>query len=280
MTATLIDGKEISNNIKLEIRKEIIENGYQPNLAIILIGNDPSSALYVKLKEKACNEVGIILHKYILNEDVSQDKVIELIDFLNNDQSIDAILVQLPLPNHLNEEKIISQISKYKEVDGFSYANIKDFLNNTAIITPGLPNGIYELIKNTNQNLVNKKILVIANSEIFAKPIIKMMANYDADAKYILPDDENLIKKSKEADIIIIAVGRKWFLDKTMVKNNSTIIDVGINTVKDKVYGDVNPNVDEHINYRSPVPGGVGPMTIAMLLKNTLTLYNLNHSKK
>jgi len=277
MSAKLIDGKELANQIKYKIKDEIVKNAYTPNLAIILVGNDKASKLYVKLKEKACHEVGIEFHKYFLAENSTQEQLNELIDFLNNDDTIDAILIQLPLPSQLDEKSSVERIKKEKEVDGFSEGNLNDFINNKAKIIPGLANGIYELIKATEENIENTNSLVIANSEIFAKPIIKMMTNKKSNCEYIHPSNNDLINKTKNSDIIIIAVGKKWFLNKEMIKKDSIIIDVGINSENGKTFGDVDPNVDEIASFRSPVPGGVGPMTIAMLLLNTLELYKLKN---
>jgi len=271
----LIDGKSLAEQIRSELRQEIIDKGLMPSLAIILVGDDPASHLYVKLKEKACAEVGIDFHKYLLAADASQEKLIETIDFLNKDEEVSAIVLQLPLPPHLNEDEAIAHIHIDKDADGFGPQNLKLFMNFEAQIIPGLPNGIYELIKSTNVPMENKKVLVIANSEVFSKPICNMMKYKGATAEYIQPDDSNLKSKSLEADVIIIAVGRKWFLKEDMVKEDSIIIDVGTNKEGDKVYGDVDPAVDEVAGFRSPVPGGVGPMTVAMLMKNVVELYKL-----
>lgn len=277
--AKLIDGKKLAEQIRNEVKNEITQLGIEPQLAVVLVGEDPASKLYISLKEKACHEAGIASHKYYLAEDATTAQVLEVINFLNNDDEVTGILVQLPMPKQIDEHLIIAAIDQLKDVDGFGPKNLADFMSFKAKIIPGLPNSIYELIKSTGTDLAGKETLVISNSEVFAKPIINMMEYKKGRAHYASPDDPELKTKTQGADIIIIAVGRKWFLDKTMVKNDSIIIDVGINNDGGKIYGDVNPDVDEVAAFRSPVPGGVGPMTIAMLLKNTLELYKLQNKK-
>lgn len=273
----LIDGKKLADEINLQTRDQILHEYLKPHLAAILVGDDASSKLYVSLKEKACKLVGIEFTKYYLDEKTSESKLLEAIQFINNDDEIDGIIVQLPLPKHLETDKIIATISPEKDADGFGPANLKDFMEFKARIIPPLPNAIYELIKSTGVDFVGKHAVIIANSEIFAQPIINMMKFKGATAEYVEPVDKELNMKTQKADIVIIAIGKKWFLDKSMVKKDSIIIDVGINKEDDVVYGDVNPNIDEVVSFRSPVPGGVGPMTIAMLLHNVTELHKLKN---
>ncbi len=274
MTAQLIDGTRIAQELRLSVRKKIVENGYNIGLAIILVGNDPASQLYVSLKEKACKEVGINFHAYYLDEATSQEQLHEVIDFLNADPSIHAILVQLPLPDHLNEDQAVARVAPHKDVDGFGPHQLSRFLagDETALI-PGLANGIYALIASTNTSLDGAHALVIANSEIFAQPIIALLNRKGATAEYRHPDDLELEDHTTTADILIVAVGRKWYITPQLVKPDAIIIDVGTNREDGMTYGDVDPAVDEIVAYRSPVPGGVGPMTIAFLLINALQLY-------
>lgn len=271
----LIDGRELAEQIKLELQKEISDQNLEPHLAAVLIGNDPASQLYVTLKERACHEIGISFTKYLLDEQSKPEKVKEVIEFLNNDPEINGIIVQLPLPSQLNQDEVIGLIDSAKDADGFGPKNLADFMEYKAKIIPALPNAIYELIKSTGVDLAGKQALVISNSEIFAKPIMNMMKYKKGSAEYASPDEPELFKKTQNADIIIIAVGRKWFLDHAMVKEGAIVIDVGINKTETGTTGDVNPDVDEVAAFRSPVPGGVGPMTIAMLLKNTVELFKL-----
>lgn len=273
--AKLIDGNFLAEKINLETHNTIQDGKIQPHLAAVLVGDDPASHLYVSLKEKACHLAGIEFHKYYLDADSSQEKVLDVINFLNNDPDVNAIIVQLPMPKHLDTDKIIAAIDPLKDADGFGPQNLKDFMEFKARIIPPLPNAIYELIKSTELDFIGKHAVILANSELFAQPIINMMKFKGATSEYVNPTDVNLTQKTQNADVIVIAVGKKWFLDKSMIKQNSIIIDVGINKDDGKVYGDVNPDVDEIAGFRSPVPGGVGPMTIAMLLKNTLELFKL-----
>lgn len=273
MPAQLINGTELANDIQLAIRKEIIEQGLHPNLAIILVGNDPASHLYVSLKKKACEKVGITLHTYLLPEITTQQELEDTITFLNNDQTIDAILLQLPLPVHLNEESAINTLSREKDVDGFSPTLLERFKQGTSVIIPGLAHGILKLIESTQVDLNNKKAVILSNSEVFADPIITLLERYGVHAYYTSPHDTNLTQTTTEADILIVALGKTHFVTPSMVKPNAIIIDVGTNTTSDGYFGDVDPAVDDIVAYRSPVPGGVGPMTIALLLHNTLILH-------
>ena len=273
MPATLIDGKILAENIQDSIANEIAKEGLTPGLAIILVGDDPASHLYVKLKEKACKKVGIDFHKYYMEKDSTQEHLNEVIDFLNNDEHVHAILIQLPLPDHLDEDAAVARIKKSKDVDGFGPENLEDFLNNQSALIPGLAHGIYELITSTGESLEQKKAVVLANSEIFAKPILHMLDIKGASAEYANPNDPDLNSQLQEADVVIVAIGKKWFVTPEMIKPGAIIIDVGTNNTEDGYFGDVDPDVDEIASYRSPVPGGVGPMTIAMLLRNTLELY-------
>ncbi len=273
MTATLIDGNALANELRLAVHKEIIGTNATPGLAIILVGTDPASQLYVSLKEKACKEVGIDFHAYYLDENTTQEQLHEVIDFLNADPTIHALLVQLPLPSHLDEDEAIARIAPHKDVDGFGPVNLENFLAGKPAIVPGLANGIYALLESTKEPLNDKRAVVLANSEIFAQPIIALLAHKGTATSYLHPDDLELEDALGEADIIIVAVGRKWCITPDLVKPNAIIIDVGTNRENDVTYGDVDPAVDDVVAFRSPVPGGVGPMTIAFLLVNTLQLY-------
>lgn len=273
MPAQLINGTELANDIQLAIRKEIIEQDLHPNLAIILVGNDPASHLYVSLKKKACEKVGATLHTYLLPESTTQQELEETITFLNNDQTIDAILLQLPLPAHLNEESAINTLSPQKDVDGFSPTLLKTFKEGNSVIIPGLAHGILKLIQSTGVDLHGKTGVILSNSQIFADPIITLLEQFGVKAHYTSPNDTNLTQTTTQADILIVALGKPHFVTPSMVKPNSIIIDVGTNKSKDGYFGDVDPAVDEIVDYRSPVPGGVGPMTIALLLHNTLILH-------
>ncbi len=277
--AEIIDGKKIAEEIKADLAKEIFQNFYKPNLAVILVGSDPASQLYVSLKKQAAKKVGIEFHEYLMPENTPQEKILEAIDFLNHDENIDAILIQLPLPNNLNTDKIIQSIDPAKDVDGFHPENIKKLLNNETNFIPGLPLGIIKLLESTKENLANKKAVIIAKSEIFYQPLKKLLNNLKVETEIVDPKDKNIKDKTKTADILISAVGLAFFITADMVKDKAIVIDVGTNKVNDYTVGDVDySSVFEKTSHITPVPGGVGPMTVAMLLYNTLQLYKKNRA--
>lgn len=270
----MIDGKVLADDIQLNIKQEIYKKSIRPGLAIILVGSDPASQLYVSKKKAACQDVGIDFHDYLLEENCSEKELLDCINFLNKDDKVDAILVQLPLPDHLDTDKIISAIDPKKDVDGFHKKNIKDFLANKARITPGLPLGIIKLIEHTGEELKNKEAVIVSRSEVFSAPMIKILEDRQIKTQVVNPDDKALKNKTSQADILIVSVGEPFLIKEDMVKDDSIIIDVGINKIdNDYVVGDVDYGaVFPKVKYITPVPGGVGPMTIAMLLYNTVQL--------
>jgi len=249
MPAKLIDGKKIADNLLLNIKKQVPKLKKRPGLAIILIGNNPASELYLRLKKEACEKAGITFHSYLLEQDSSEEKIIEVIKFLNNDPDITGILVQLPLPKKFDTDKIIQAIDPAKDVDGFH--------PNSKFISPNVL-GIIELIKSTGEDLTNKKITILSNSIKFIKPFKKLLPN------------NKISSKDLKANILIVALGNPHYIKPEMIKKDAILIDVGINKIKNKVIGDIDPACDKIAAWRSPVPGGVGPMTIAMLLKNLI----------
>ncbi len=280
--AEIIDGRSIAKDIQKEIGVEIRQKSLEPNLAVILIGEDPASNLYVNLKKKACQKVGIEFHEYLMIKDVSEEHVLETIDFLNKDKHTDAILIQLPLPKHLNTDKIIEAIDINKDADGFHPKNIEKILDNKNTFVPGLPLGIIKLLEATKEDLKNKEALIISKSDVFYKPLKKLLEDKNIHTKIIKPSITNLSELSKEADILIAAIGNPFFIKKEMVKKNSIIIDIGTNKIDQKhIVGDVDyTDVFEKVSHITPVPGGVGPMTVAMLLYNTLKLYKIKRDIK
>ncbi|MBU1202520.1 bifunctional 5,10-methylenetetrahydrofolate dehydrogenase/5,10-methenyltetrahydrofolate cyclohydrolase [Patescibacteria group bacterium] len=270
----IIDGQKLAEKIRQEIKQEICAKKLKPSLAVILVGSDPASQLYVSKKKKASQDVGIDFHEYLLEADSSQEKVLEVIDFLNKDTSVDAILVQLPLPKHLDTDTIIKAIDPKKDVDGFHPDNIKDFLNDKALITPGLPLGVLRILEHTNQNLENKTAVIVSKSTVFAGPMIKILEDRKIKVQQIMPDDKNLGAKTSQADILIVSCGKAFFIKEDMVKNDSIVIDIGTNKIDNNyVVGDVDYSaVFDKVKFITPVPGGVGPMTVAMLLYNTVKL--------
>lgn len=275
--AWFINGKELAAKLLLDLKTEIAKTPTPPGLGVILIGNDKPSHLYVNLKAKAAEQVGIKFEKFLLPEDTSEEKAISLINDLNKRTDINGILVQLPLPDKFNESKIISTISPDKDADGFHPANIADFLTNQSNIVPGLANGIMELIKSTGVDLNNKKVCLIANSKEFALPVKHLLEQFGLETNIHLktkPSDINM------ADVIIVAVGEPKFITNQDIKDGAMVIDVGTNKINDKLIGDVDTTGLEKRNiYLTPVPGGVGPMTVAMLLWNVFKLQK-NHLKE
>jgi len=269
----LIDGKKLAEKILVELRTEVIKLDPPPGLAIILIGSDPASHLYVSLKQKACHEIGIDFHKYLFNENAKENEILETIDFLNKDESVNAILIQLPLPAQFDQQKLINAIDPAKDVDGFHPENLDRIKAADISALPPLTLSVLELINETKQDINGKTALIIGNSDIFAIPLQQTLIQQGVKTDYIAPSDDNLISLAQIADILIVAVGKPNFITKKMVKKNSIIIDVGTNKTGQGTIGDIDPAVDEICAYRSPVPGGVGPVTVAMLLKNTINLY-------
>ena len=270
----IIDGKKISQDIIEKVGKEIIEKNLNVSLAVILIGDDPASRLYVKLKKKACYKVGIDFYSYKLPKNTSTNEVVEAINFLNQDKDISSILVQLPLPKHLDKEKIINAIDPQKDVDGFHPINLKKYLNGEIDRLPGLNEGIDILLQSTNENLSNKKVCILANSKEFSLPLEKRLQQKSQSVEYTNLKNKNWLKHVKEADVLIVAVGKPLLITADNIKKDVIIIDVGTNKLtKNTVVGDVDfDSVADKCSYITPVPGGVGPITIAMLLKNSVEL--------
>ena len=280
----IIDGRILAEKIKDELVKEIIGerkgaeiNNYpRPNLAIILIGEREDSSLYVGLKEKEAKKVGIDTHLYKCREDVSEKEVLDMINFLNNDETVDAILVQLPLPAHLNTDEIIGSINQGKDIDGFHPDNLKILLNSCdgGAIMPPVFAACLEILKSIDCDLKNKNVAIIANSDIFGKSLAKVLECRGAKAQVVRADGQNLKEETLNADILITAVGKPKFIKKDFIKKGAVIIDIGITKEEKKVFGDVDfEDVKEKAGFITPVPGGVGPLTIAMAFKNTLELY-------
>ncbi len=270
----MIDGKALAEEIQADIAKKIFQGSVKPNLAVLLVGEDPASLLYVGLKKKACQKVGIEFHEYLLDTETAQEHVLEVIDFLNKDKHTDAILVQLPLPKHLDTDEVIRALDPKKDVDGFHPKNIENLLNNKSDFIPGLPLGILKLLEATEENLKGKKSLIISKSDVFFKPLNKLLRDKGLDTKVVKPVDLELKKLSLEADVLIVSCGSAFFITADMVKKDAIVIDVGTNKIEnDYVVGDVDySGVFPKVKFITPVPGGVGPMTVAMLLYNTLKL--------
>ncbi len=282
----LLDGKKSSNEIldkiKLEIDELVKSKRRIPGLAVIIVGENPASKVYVNSKIKACNKVGIYSKEIELPENITQKELLENIQKLNDDENIDGILVQLPLPKHLNEEEVWKTIKEEKDVDGFKPENLgKVVLGKEDGMIPCTPQGIMYLLDTIKDfEMYGANAVVIGRSNIVGKPISSLLINRGATTTVCNSKTKNIDEILRKADIIIAALGQPKFLKENMVKENAIIIDVGINRVDGKLCGDVDfENVSKKASYITPVPGGVGPMTIAMLLTNTLKAYKKGGKK-
>lgn len=271
----LIDGKKVSNEVKQDIKNEVINlknQGITPTLAVILVGDDKASQTYVASKEKACVacEMGSVMHR--LPENTNENELLALIDVLNADDSIDGILVQLPLPKHINTNKILEKIDPNKDVDGFHAINVGKLSSGLDGFVPCTPLGIIKLLDNYGINIQGLNALVIGRSNIVGKPMANLLLNAGATVTIAHSKTKDLKSVALNADLIVVAVGKANFLKGDMVKNGTIVIDVGINRNEDgKLVGDCEfDSVSPKCSFITPVPGGVGPMTIAMLLSNTL----------
>ena len=281
--AKIINGKALAEKIKDNIVKEIIKlNGLRPNLAIILIGEREDSELYVSLKEQQAKKVGIDTHLYKCPENINEQEVLDIIDHLNKDELIDGILIQLPLPKGFDTDAIIRAIDPAKDVDRFHPDNLKILFKTCDHhhVMPPIFEVVLEMLKSIDCQLQNKQICIVCNSDIFGKSLAKVLECQGARVEIVYTDNNDLVNKTKRADVLITAVGKSGFIKKDMIKKDAVIIDIGITKKGKKVYGDVDfEDVKNKVGYITPVPGGVGPMTIAMAFKNTLELYKRKHKK-
>jgi methylenetetrahydrofolate dehydrogenase (NADP+)/methenyltetrahydrofolate cyclohydrolase len=272
--AIIIDGKKVSQSIREQLTievKQLVNQNKKPGLAVIIVGDNPASQSYVKAKARACQDIGIHSEVYELAESCSQQQLLEKIDELNNDLKIHGILVQLPLPKHIDEQAVIERISPDKDVDGFHILNAGKLLVGLPGFLPCTPAGIIELIKQTGQSMAGKHVVVVGRSNIVGKPVALLALYENATVTICHSKTDNLSAITRTADIIIAAVGKPNMITDDMIKSGAIVIDVGINRVDGKLIGDVDfQQVKEKASYITPVPGGVGPMTITMLLKNTV----------
>ena len=276
MKAQLIDGKLISAQIKAEAAEEAAElkaKGIEPCLAVVLVGDDSASQVYVNNKKKACSETSIRSEEYALPDTTSQEKLIELISNLNNDNTINGILVQLPLPSHIDEKAVIEAIAPLKDVDAFHEINVGKIMIGEYSLLPCTPAGIIELLDSQNIEIEGKHCVVVGRSNIVGKPMAMLLLHRNGTVTICHSKTKNLKKICLNADILIAAVGKAKFITGDMIKKGAVVIDVGMNRDENgKLCGDVDFNsVENAASYITPVPGGVGPMTIAMLIKNTVT---------
>lgn len=265
----LIDGKGLSSKIKDELRCEIESNKKLPCLAVITIGENESSKVYVRNKKRSCEQVGIGFIHLEYDDKVEESKVIKKIHELNKDNNVNGILLQLPLPKGYDEKRILNEISCKKDVDGLTEKSIGQLSLDDCVFVPCTAKGIMKMLDYYNIDLATKHVVVVGRSSLVGKPTAIECLKKNATVTVCHSKTEDLPYFTKQADILIVATGNKYLIDENMIKKDVVIIDVGINKVDDKIYGDVNPNVESKCSYLSPVPGGVGPMTVAMLLVNT-----------
>ena len=268
-----LDGKLLSSKIKDEI-KGLADSYHQtPVLAVISVGNNPASEVYIKNKRKACEYVGMSMLHIRYEEDDEEKKIINKIKSLNKDKSINGIIVQLPLPDGFNEHNIINSIDVSKDVDGLTELSQGKLFNNIDAFVPCTPKGILEIFDYYKINLEGKHVVIVGRSNLVSKPLMIECLKRNATVTMCHSKTKNLSDFTSMADVLVVAVGKKYLIDKTMIKKDAIIIDVGINREDGKLFGDVNPNVNDIASYVTPVPGGVGPMTVCMLLKNTMIAY-------
>lgn len=268
----LINGKEVAEKIKLQVKEEIKSLGKDVTLAVVIVGDNPASKVYVNNKKKACKLVGIQSLEYGLPENTSEDELLSLIDRLNNYNYVDGILVQLPLPRHINTDMVIERINPEKDVDGFTAINTGKLWLGQYDIAPCTAIGVIELLDYYNIDIAGKHCVIVGRSNIVGKPVAALMLERNSTVTVCHSKTQNLYDITRTADILITAVGKPKFITRDMVKDGAVVIDVGINRDENgKLCGDVDfENVKDKTTAITPVPGGCGPMTVAMLVKNTL----------
>ena len=275
LVANIIDGKAIATSIRQDVKKrvdQLLNKGIQPTLVVIVVGNNPASAIYVRNKIKACHEVGVRSIKVSLSDDTTEQSVLKLIEELNTDTNINGILVQLPLPKHIDEHRILEKISPEKDVDGFHLLNAGRLLSGLSGFRPCTPSGVIRMLELSGLSFEGKHAVVVGRSNIVGKPMALMFLERNCTVSIVHSKTKELASITRQADILVSAVGKPRMISANMVKPGSIVVDVGINRDTDgKLCGDVDfDTVSEVAGWITPVPGGVGPMTIAILLDNTV----------
>lgn len=281
--AEIISGKIVSEQVKNRVKAEaekLKEQGVNIGLAVVIVGNDPASRVYVNSKKKACEYVDFNSYEYALDENITQQELLDLVEVLNNDRKVNGILVQLPLPKHIDENAIINAISPEKDVDAFHPFNVGKIMIGDFAFLPCTPAGVMELIDSTGVEIAGKSCVVIGRSNIVGKPMAMLLLHRSGTVTICHSKTQNLKEICKNADILVASVGKPNFVTADMVKEGAVVIDVGINRLENgKLCGDVKfDEVSEKAGWITPVPGGVGPMTIAMLMQNTLTAGKLQNN--
>lgn len=274
----IIDGKAEAQKLKEEIKQEVLEKELKLKLVVVIVGDDPASQIYVRNKKLACESVGIQSEIVALESSTTQNVLNETLDKLSSDPSVNGILLQLPLPKHLNEEQALSHINCLKDVDGLTVSNAGKLFLNQTMIAPCTPLGILHLIKSVNPNLQGLNAVVVGRSALVGKPTAQLLLNENCTVTICHSKTKNLKKFTLLADILVVAIGKPKFITGDYIKNDAIVIDVGINRVDGKIVGDVEfESASKIASHITPVPKGVGPMTVAMLLKNLLNLYKLQN---
>ncbi|MCH5320374.1 MAG: bifunctional methylenetetrahydrofolate dehydrogenase/methenyltetrahydrofolate cyclohydrolase FolD [Eubacterium sp.] len=283
--AQIIDGKAVSKQVRERVALETVElkkNGITPGLAVIIVGEDPASQVYVRNKEKACEEVGFYSEKFALPESTTQEELNALVEELNGRPEISGILCQLPLPKHLDDKEVINRIAPIKDVDAFHPVNVGAIMIGDYNFLPCTPAGVMELIHSTGVDVTGKKAVVIGRSNIVGKPMAMLLLHENATVEITHSKTADLKAVTSQADILVAAIGRAKFVTADMVKEGAVVIDVGMNRDENgKLCGDVDfESVKDKCSFITPVPGGVGPMTISMLMQNTLTAAKIQNNVK
>ena len=283
--ATTIDGKNLAKRIRKELKEdcdELKKKNIDPKLAVIMVGDDPASKVYVRNKSRACEDVGIDYEEFILKEETTQEELIKLIKKLNNDKTINGILLQSPIPKHLNINEAFKAITYMKDVDGFTPSSVGKLCIGEDTFISCTPYGVMKMFEEYNINLTGKDVVILGRSNIVGKPLIQCCLQKNATVTVCHSKTKNLAEHTKRADVVISAIGQSKFVKADMVKNGAVIIDVGINRGEDgKLTGDVDfENVEKKASYITPVPGGVGPMTIAMLMNNVIKATKEQYKEK
>ena len=277
MAAKIIDGKKLSEKFLVNIKKKVKESDKKPGLAIIIVGDNPASQIYVGLKEKKSKELGFYCERHDLSKDISEGELLSKVDELNQKKEIHGIVVQLPLPKHIDEHMIIDSVLPHKDVDGFTPLSLGNLVNDNNMLVPATARACIELIKSTGVEIKGKNAVIVGRSKIVGKPVSLLLLQEHATVTICHSRTKDLAEHTKNADILVAAVGVPKLIKKNLVKKGAVVIDVGINrTPSGGIAGDVDfEAVKEVAGYITPVPKGVGPMTIAMLLENTLTAMKL-----
>lgn len=273
--SVIIDGKELAKKIRANLKiecEELNKEGIKSKLAVIMVGDDPASKVYVRNKSKACEEVGIEYEEYLIGSNIAQKELIDLIKKLNQDKTVNGILLQSPIPSNLDINEAFRTIAPEKDVDGFNPVNVGKLVLNQDTFVSCTPFGIIKMFEEYNIDLTGKNVVILGRSNIVGKPLIHCCLNKNATVTTCHSKTQNLKEIASKADILISAIGKANFVTEDMVKENAVVIDVGINRLDNgKITGDVDfENVKEKASYITPVPGGVGPMTIAMLMNNVI----------